>query len=78
MKPISNTVFHIVFLLIALSAAAVAIGMSLVSFGIYEFVKDYFNLSYPRASIVIGSVIWFLVMVRFLMSGGMDVLNRRS
>jgi len=78
MKPVSNTVFYAVFLLIALSVAVVAIGMSLATLGIYEWVKDFFHLSYPRAAIVVGSVIWFATMIRFLLTGGMDALSHRQ
>lgn len=72
MKP-TNKTFYIALFLTAVTAAVVAIGLNLLWFGIYEWMKQSLGLSYPRAAICLGGITWFTVMSRFIAKGGTDI-----
>ena len=65
-KPTNNTMFFIVFAVVAIVALALAVGLNLLWFGLYEWLKDYFGLSYFRASLAIASLTWFVAMMNVL------------
>ena len=41
-----------------------AVGLNLMWFGLYEFIKERFDLSYFWASAMVGGVVWSLAMGR--------------
>ncbi len=62
----SNGVFYTAFFITAVLTLGLSIGLNILWFGLYEIIKDYFEFSFTRASIAMGSLIWALAMVRVI------------
>ena len=67
-KRTNNTMFYGVLFVVAVFSLGLAIGLNLLWFGVYEWIKQYFELSYLRASIAVGSVAWFFAMMQVMPS----------
>lgn len=67
-KRTNNTMFYGVLFVVAVFSLGLAIGLNLLWFGVYEWIKQYFELSYLRASIAVGSVVWFFAMMQVMPS----------
>jgi hypothetical protein len=60
----SPITFYAAFLITATLTLGISVGLNFLWFGLYEFVKQYFEMSFPRAAIAMGSLVWFLAMAR--------------
>lgn len=62
---LSNTKFGIFFLIVALSVTTLSVGLNLLWFGMYEYLRDKFQLSYFQASVVFGIVVAMIAAIKF-------------